>query len=177
MAGPANDAMLADLAAGREAAYEHLYDEFGARLLRTARCICGTREDAEDAVQEVFVGLVRAGPALAEVKNMNAYLISSVHRAAVRRAAQHRQEMPIEAAEFESAVSQSAEPSDRLSKALDALPADQREVVALKVDGELTFGEIAGLLNISLNTAASRYRYALEKLRASLQSARATGGI
>ena len=44
--------------------------------------------------------------------------------------------------------------------------AEQRELIALKIDGELTFAEIAACLGISPNTAASRYRYALEKLRA-----------
>ena len=42
---------------------------------------------------------------------------------------------------------------------------DQQEVVVLKIWGELTFQEIADTLDISGNTAASRYRYALEKLR------------
>ena len=45
---------------------------------------------------------------------------------------------------------------------------DQREVIALKVDGGLTFAEVAACLGVSPNTAASRYRYALEKLRAAL---------
>jgi len=57
----------------------------------------------------------------------------------------------------------------RRNRALEALPAEQREVLALKVDGELTFEEIGGLLNVSPNTAASRYRYALEKLRDALR--------
>ena len=41
-------------------------------------------------------------------------------------------------------------------------------MVALKIDGGLTFAEIAAVIGISANTAASRYRYALEKLRAAL---------
>ena len=57
---------------------------------------------------------------------------------------------------------------DRLQRALLALPAEQREVLALKIDGELTFAQIAQVINVSINTAASRYRYALEKLRCSL---------
>jgi DNA-directed RNA polymerase specialized sigma24 family protein len=56
-----------------------------------------------------------------------------------------------------------------VENALAALPARQREVVVLKVYEGRTFGEIARLLNISPNTAASRYRYALEKLRPLLE--------
>ena len=61
--------------------------------------------------------------------------------------------------------------SERLEKALRALPDGQRKVIALKIDGELTFAQIGQVMGVSINTAASRYRYALEKLRASLQTA------
>ena len=53
-----------------------------------------------------------------------------------------------------------------------ALPAEQREVIALKIDGELSFAQIAQVMGVSINTAASRYRYALEKLRTSLREGR-----
>ena len=52
-----------------------------------------------------------------------------------------------------------------LQDALSQLAASQREVVTLKIWGGLTFAEIAGALDIPANTAASRYRYALEELR------------
>jgi RNA polymerase sigma-70 factor (ECF subfamily) len=57
---------------------------------------------------------------------------------------------------------------DELAAAVAALPEAQREVVALRVDGGLSFEEIAAATGTSPNTAASRYRYALEKLRVSL---------
>ena len=53
----------------------------------------------------------------------------------------------------------------RLRRALSGLPDDQPEVTILHVWGELTFSQIAEVLAISSNTAASRYRYALAKLR------------
>ena len=54
---------------------------------------------------------------------------------------------------------------DQLQAAVASLPAEQREVVALKFQGGLTFAEIASAMGTSLNTAASRYRYAIDKLR------------
>ncbi len=80
----------------------------------------------------------------------------------------------MESSDMEKIAAQPAEPqapesSDRLSRALASLPEDQRAVIALKVDGGLTFERIATALNVSANTAASRYRYALEKLRAALE--------
>jgi RNA polymerase sigma-70 factor (ECF subfamily) len=52
------------------------------------------------------------------------------------------------------------------------LPCEQREVVLLKIDGELTFAQIAVVMGTSINTAASRYRYALEKLRTELETSK-----
>lgn len=66
-------------------------------------------------------------------------------------------------------VEQSDHCSDDLEMALASLPTEQREVIALKIDGGLTFAHIAEILNISPNTAASRYRYALQKLRQALE--------
>jgi len=63
----------------------------------------------------------------------------------------------------------SAQRSADLEQALQSLPPEQREVIALKVDAGLTFAEIGVSLGISPNTAASRYRYALEKLRSALR--------
>ena len=62
----------------------------------------------------------------------------------------------------------SAGTDELLEQALPTLPDEQREVLALKIDGGLTFAEIGALLGVGLNTAASRYRYALEKLRLTL---------
>jgi len=56
-----------------------------------------------------------------------------------------------------------------LQKALGALPEEQREVVIMRIWGGMTLAEIAGVSGASLNTIASRYRYALEKLREALQ--------
>ena len=53
---------------------------------------------------------------------------------------------------------------EQLQVTLSRLPQAQREVMVLKVYREKTFGEIAELLGVSLNTAASRYRYGMKRL-------------
>src|SRR5438067_2272188 len=55
-----------------------------------------------------------------------------------------------------------------LVAALDLLPNEQREVLVMKIWNDLTFAEIASALEISQNTAASRYRYALANLKKNL---------
>jgi RNA polymerase sigma-70 factor (ECF subfamily) len=58
-----------------------------------------------------------------------------------------------------------------IEEALQRLPRDQREVLVLKIWGELTFEQIGMTLELSPNTAASRYRYALAALRTELTAA------
>jgi RNA polymerase sigma-70 factor (ECF subfamily) len=58
-----------------------------------------------------------------------------------------------------------------IESALARLPEEQRAVLVLKTWGGLTFPQIAAALEIPANTAASRYRYAVEKLRELLAEA------
>ena len=60
------------------------------------------------------------------------------------------------------------EADDRLYQAIADLPAEQREVITLRLHGELTFEKIAQQKGVSNNTIRSRYRYGLQKLRSSL---------
>lgn len=55
--------------------------------------------------------------------------------------------------------------SSMITAALARLPANQREVLALKAIEGLTFFEIASICNLSINTVASRYRLSIEKMR------------
>jgi RNA polymerase sigma-70 factor (ECF subfamily) len=124
--------------------------------------------DAEDALQDVFVSLVRNRDRLGQVGNMKAYLFASLRHAAGRilRRRQHTAATELEAAISTAALSSDdRRQSERLWALAASLPAVQLEVLALRIQGELTFKEIADICGISLNTAASRYRYALEKLK------------
>ena len=60
------------------------------------------------------------------------------------------------------------ESTARLDAALDLLPEEQREILVLHLQSKLPFREIARLREISINTAMSRYRYALDKMRSAL---------
>ncbi len=61
-----------------------------------------------------------------------------------------------------------AERRAALEAAMRGLPEQQREVLVMKIWGGLTFPQVAQALDISANTAASRYRYALAKLHGQL---------
>ena len=167
-------ALIQALAEGREEAFAALYDRYAPALFRVAWTLLRSRPDAEDAVQEVFLGLVRSRVPLAHVVNLRAYLFAALRHAAARLAARRPAGEPLPPDELTARTTQPDEGLDphllrRLAAALAVLPPDQREVLTLKIDGGLTFAEVAAVLGIRPNTAASRYRYALEKLRALLK--------
>src|SRR5262245_15375863 len=97
MHDPDAGGLQADLAAGRDDAFAALYDRYAQRLYRVAWAMLRSSQDAEDAVQEVFLGLVRSRSALGQVESLSAYLFSALRHAASRLAARCRAEpMPAE---------------------------------------------------------------------------------
>jgi RNA polymerase sigma-70 factor (ECF subfamily) len=172
MQDPVRDPLLAGLAEGRDEAFAALHDRYARPLFRVAWTLLRTRQDAEDAVQDVFLGLVRSRTVLGRIENLRAYLFSALRHAVTRLAARHATgPAPRPPPEEERGAGGPLDPemSDWLERALAALPREQREVLSLKIDGELTFEEVGAVLGISPNTAASRYRYALDKLRGHFQ--------
>jgi RNA polymerase sigma-70 factor (ECF subfamily) len=168
------DELLRRLGAGQEEAFAELYDRFGRRLFRAAHGMLGSHEDAEDVVQEVFVSLYRSRLSLTAVRDLETYLFACLRHAAGRHANRSgkRRRAASAASQANSVAADGAEPNNMsgdLKAALASLPPAQRQVIALKIDAGLTFAQIGDVLNISPNTAASRYRYALEKLRAAFR--------
>jgi RNA polymerase sigma-70 factor, ECF subfamily len=174
MQDPAGHRLRAGLVEGREDAFAALADRYGRPLYRVAWALLRSRPDAEDAVQEVFLGLVRSRSALARVENLHAYLFAALRHAVARLAARRKADaLPADDPPARNGTPAGAidpETSDLLERGLAALPAEQREVLSLKIDGGLTFAEVAAVLGVRPKTAASRYRYALEKLRATLDA-------
>jgi RNA polymerase sigma-70 factor (ECF subfamily) len=163
--------LRADLAQGRPEAFAELYDLCAARMLAVARALTGSAADAEDAVQQTFLDLYRSRRSWAKAERPEAYAIVALRRTALRLRNRVRRigELPREHPDSaERADADDEKCGDGLARALARLPAEQREVLALKVDGGLTFLEIGAALAISPNTVASRYRYVLERLREAL---------
>jgi len=163
------------LADGDREAFAALYDRLGVRLYRTALTMLASTAEAEDVVHDLFVDLARHRQKLARVTDLDGYVFTMLRHAVgrrSRRASLARRSIDrlgqerLDAGGFTTAPVEIED--EALAAAVAALPIPQREVIALKIDGGLTFAEIAAVIGISANTAASRYRYALEKLRAAL---------
>ncbi|MEO5722433.1 MAG: sigma-70 family RNA polymerase sigma factor [Chthoniobacterales bacterium] len=142
-------------------------------LVLFARQFVRSGADAEDIVQEAFVRFWRQQHS---VQN-RALLFSAVRSIAfdlLRKDARRARREAVVVADAEHASAPqfdtTTDTQQALARAVDQLPAEQREVLVMKIWNELTFADIGSVLGISQNTAASRYRYALGALKKNLTS-------
>lgn len=144
--------------------------EHGPRLLLCARQYTRSFADAEDALQEALVRYWKHQRHLPG--DRNALIITSLRRAVLdrvrsegRRVNREQAHLLIEGDPVTWFEPDFGEHEQAVEQALKKIPAEQREVVVLKIWGDLTFDDIGKQLEISPNTAASRYRYALAALK------------
>jgi RNA polymerase sigma-70 factor (ECF subfamily) len=133
-----------------------------------------SRHEAEDTLQEVFVAIATKRAYVAAARNFKAYLFRLARNAALNRIKREgRQREKLHRAadwlEVEASEAGGEDQSGLLADALARLPEKQRTVVVLKFFRDKTLSEIGAMLRISGNTAASRLRYGMEKLKTLLQ--------
>lgn len=148
-------------------------DEFEGHLIRHGRWVllfargCGA-VDPEAVVQDAFVHLWQRLEAGVRIEDVGAYLAAIVRNACMRAKDRERVIRAGDAAWFEQSDDRTAQgewTAEEAERLVNSLPDEQREVVVLKVWAEMTFEQIGEALGIPMNTAASRYRYAIISLR------------
>jgi len=152
---------------------EHLYDAHAQALFAFLLNFTRNEADTHDLLQELFIKLARQPGLLDGVREERAFLIRLAHNLAIdalRRRATRQKNYDQLVTDTAAFFAPSADPDEQafretLAQALGELPADQRAVLHLKLWEGLTFEQIAEALDLSPNTAASRYRYGLDKLR------------
>lgn len=156
----------ADIAALMEAERPH--------LLRYACYRLGNRDDAEDAVQDVFLQLHdkqrdAQGRPLARPRNYLYRSLSNVCTDRLRRL-QSRQFIPIEQAAHlcEEQAESFEQEFRRISALLAAIPDEQAEVIRLRLHGGNSFADIADILGLPVSTVKSRFQYGIERIRKGL---------
>ncbi|MEI6676589.1 MAG: RNA polymerase sigma factor [Verrucomicrobiota bacterium] len=147
--------------------------ENGARLLVFARSWGNSQQDAEDLLQEAILRLWHyqadkggGTPDLPLAFSTLRFCGLNLHRSETRR--KKREESIIYLNDFQDVwldpVLEDDEEAAFLRDAVAKLSPKLREVVVMKTWGGLTFAQISAVLAISPNTAASRYRYAIDQL-------------
>ncbi|MEK7950486.1 RNA polymerase sigma factor [Luteolibacter soli] len=176
------------------AAWREWLAEHGPRLILFARQQTRSSEDAEDIVQDALVKLCEKLEADEFVGGQEAwmpYLFTAIRRLAIdlgRRDDRRKRREDVVGGESEADQKEAFHPwfesessDDETRQLLEAglkeLPPKFAEVVIMKIWGDRTFAEIGEALEISQNTAASRYRYGLEALKKKLSSARRKGDL
>jgi len=155
---------------------DELYDRYGEKMYHYLALRLGSREDAEDVLQEAFCRLARYSARWVFVRNPREFVFKVLRNEANRflakrirertGGAQNRGDRERMASVIEEPYVDSAAV---LARALDELPDEQREVIVLKVFQDFSFREVAAVCGLPVNTAASRYRYGIEKLRSLLE--------
>ena len=147
---------------------ERLYVAKADKLMLYGRALGLGHGEAEDVLQETFAALLRL-PRMPE-KPENYCLRSFRNRTLNhRRTLWRRLTRELESSRWFERSPGESEAERAAMRQLASLPAEQREVIVLKIWHQSTFEEIGGLLDLSPNTVASRYRYGLQKLRTRLK--------
>jgi len=148
--------------------FDAWYERSRPKLLRLAVSRLRDRDEAEDVVQETALAVWRRHEA-GGVEDLDAYAARSVWQNAIKRSTRLRRFESLEDAEADGlGVPDAVDAwidSLEMEEALAGLPLAQQTVLRMRFYTGLSFKETAQALSISLNTAASRCRYALESLR------------
>jgi RNA polymerase sigma-70 factor (ECF subfamily) len=161
---------------GDPAALCRIYEKYRDGLLKVAAVLLNDRGAVEDVLHDVFVDFAQTTGRFRLRGSLKGYLSICVANRArdtnrTRRCRAASLDEPNTYAAGADGPEQTAigrELAARLDAALVELPDEQRETLVLHLQSKLPFREIAGLQGISINTAMSRYRYALDKMRSAL---------
>ena len=162
---------------GDVAALERIYEKYKNELLALAVSLTNDITAAEDAVHDVFVSLAQSVARPCRIKNLKKYLMTSVANR-VRNQQRYKQrhqtvgiensDLPIRDLSRPERWLVLNEELELLDHALAQIPYEQREVITLYMQGNMSLREIAKFQNESSNTVAGRYRYGIKKLRSLL---------
>jgi RNA polymerase sigma-70 factor (ECF subfamily) len=145
---------------------QDLYQEHGPALLAYGTNILGNRASAEDVLHQVFLKLLAMNQLPAEPRP---YLFKAVRNRALNAMRGSARLSSLEGQEWLVKPQGMVEAGLEIERVMRELPTEQREVVVLRIWGEMTLAEVAVVLEIPENTVSSRYRYALNRLRALLK--------
>jgi RNA polymerase sigma factor (sigma-70 family) len=163
----------------RDGALRLIYDKYKVELLKLAVMLTSDVNTAEDVVHDVFVRFAQSANRISLIGSLKSYLVTSVINGVrnLHRDSMRHPETSLNGAELLPSSGRTphqwavlSERLEMLSNALAELPFEQREVISLHLEIDMSFRQIASVQRTSVNTVKGRYRYALEKLRSRLNS-------
>lgn len=175
------DEDLMQLVSGADArAFELVYERHAAAAFSLAYRMVGTRNVAEDVVQEAFLNLWRSGARYERARgSVRTWVLGIVHHRAIdalrrstvhdrRRTSDEGLEERLEAPQRTDAEAARRQEAHTVREAMGSLPAEQRQVIELGYFGGFSHSEIADMLGAPIGTVKGRMRLGLEKMRGAL---------
>lgn len=171
---PDDSALMLRYQDGDVAAFETLYRRHKDPVYRYLLRLCGHRDTAEDIVQEVWGKIVKARASYRPTARFTTFLYRVAHNCFidhVRRNKRHASntilepELHSDQGETLELATERSLARERLNIALKSLPNEQRDAFLLSEEGGLSVDQIASVTGCKRETAKSRLRYAINKLR------------
>lgn len=160
-------------------AFKQLYQQLFFRLYQFAFSFVGSRESAEEIVNDVFIGLWQKRGTLDTIENLQVYLYVAAKNASLNCLRKRRLPVPMSLDELTIAhIRLSANPEtllvsremrERIQEAIDGLPTRCRLIFKLIKEDGLSYKEVAVILDISVKTVDTQLYLALKKLSQTLQ--------
>jgi RNA polymerase sigma-70 factor (ECF subfamily) len=154
-----------------EQAVLEFFDEHHAALYRFAWRLTGSAADAEDAVQEAFLGLLRPGCAFDPAQSaIRTYLFGAVRNQCLKRLRRREDAGEPDPPDGRTPETEAlrGEVADAVAAAVGALPETQREVLILAHYEQLSLAEIAEITDLEVGAVKSRLQRARAALRETL---------
>ena len=165
-------ACMKGIRAGDRSALRVIYEEYVGYIYSIVYQVVLNREDAEDVTSEFFIKLWKLADTYKSRKGHKAWLTTIARNMAIDLLRKNKREILTEdfadsAAEnvFDDSVESDVLSDISLKAALDVLKPAEREIVNMKIMGDLTFQEIADILKQPMGTVTWRYQNAVKKLR------------
>jgi RNA polymerase sigma factor (sigma-70 family) len=178
-----DEALAVRAAAGDSAAFAELYDRYERRAYNLCHRITGSADDAADATQETFLKVLERLPKLKDRElNFGAYVMTAARNASYDAIERRKRSAPTgeipesavplgagEDRELPERVALRDAHQEQIRLANESLPARQREVLALRELGELSYGEVAQIMGMNQNSVAQLISRARINLRDGLR--------
>jgi len=162
--------ILVEAASENRGAFAQLVHHYREQVLRVAYGIVGSAEEAEDVAQEVFIKVWNHLPRYRAQGNLSNWLYRITVNAALDALRRKGNELPLEdwqhdAEEQPEEAALRNDQEERVRRALNALPPGARSALILREYEQLSYKEIAEVLQIPIGTVMSRLNYARKLLR------------
>lgn len=174
LAEPSLPTILQRISAGDKDAVAACLDEYGGLVWRLAMRYLGSKADAEDATQEIFISLWASAHRYDPAKGSEPAFVATVaHRRLIdmKRSAWTRRTVPIDRLPEPGRAPELIEPagwgsaSEVAAKAFDRLPSDERDALWLAIRGGMSHSQIAAATDLPMGTVKSRLRRGVQRLR------------